>query len=460
MNSLLVALILLSGGFKLKVAISPSEIYLKPGERQSIEVTVLDRKDRKVKPDEIKYRVIPPDIGKVEDNTFVAERPGVGVLRVLVRKGKNEGVGHAYVEVSSEAPLRVLIRPMKARLEVGESKRFHVFVPGIPEEELKATFKVIPEELGDIDSTGLFRAKRIGAGRVSALVDYRGRKGTGSATVVVGRLSDLKLKVKVKPPTVFLMPGDTAQLDYEIIGEKKKGSKADWWVEPPDLCAVEDGRITAGERHGRGMVWVVVRKDGETGIGRAMVVVGSPGQMPGVRIEPPFLLLRPGERVEVNLKVERPAIRRLMRGKMAEKRVRWRVFPRGLGRLSRRRGLQNEFTAKRHGVGFVEAEVVTKRRRALKRRIPVIVGDNRLVLSPREAVLAVGDEVRFEVKSPSGTPPEFRFRVFPEGMGEITPEGIFRARRPGVAYVAAIVPEELGGGGGIAIVRIEPPPAP
>ncbi len=460
MNSLLVALMLLSGGFKLKVAISPSEIYLKPGDRQAIEVTVLDRKDRKVKPDEVKFRVIPPHIGRMEGDTFVAEEPGAGVLRVLVSRGKAEGVGHAYIEVSSEAPLRVFVRPMKARLEVGESKRFHVFVPGVPEGELEVTFKVIPEELGDIDSTGLFKAKRIGAGRITALVDHRGRKGTGSAAVVVGKLSDLKLKVKVEPPTVFLMPGDTFQLDYEIMGEKKKGSQADWWVEPPDLCAIEDGRIIAGNRHGRGMVWVVVRKDGETGVGRAMVVVGSPGQMPGVRIEPPFLLLKPGERAGLTFRAERPAIKRFLRRRMAEKRVRWRVVPRKLGRLSRRKGLHNEFTAERAGVGFIEATVAFRRGRELNRRIPVIVGETRLVLSPKEAVLAVGDEVRFEVKSPTGSLPEYRLHVFPDEMGEITPEGLFRARRPGVAYIAAIIPEEFGGGGGIAIVRIEPPPAP
>ncbi len=459
--NVLMALTLIAGGFKLKVAITPPEIILKPGETQKIEVSVFNQRSKQVKPDTVFFKVIPPKLGRVEGDVFHAQEPGIGVLRAIVKKGKLEGVGHAYLEVKRETPLQVIVRPRRAHLEVGERKYFHIEIPDLPPDiKPEITYKVIPEELGTIDSTGLFIANRNGAGRVNVIVKAGDKRGSGSATVIIGRPEDLELRIRIVPPVLFLLPGDTAHLDYMLEGADKKDVVEEWWVEPQRLGRIEDGKFIASAARGRGLLWLTVRKGDKIGIGRALVVVGrSEGPTPkppylGVFIEPPYLVMKPGDHRIVMLRVEREFVKRLFK-KRRKPPIEWKVKPFRIGSLRTRKGPRAEFTAMEPGLGFIEA-AIKLRKRKIKRRIPVLVGERKLTFSPEEAVVHVGDVVKFEILGPPDLVEACELKVFPVKMGEISPDGTFRAEKPGIAYIIAEIPPELGGGGGIAIVHIKP----
>ncbi len=435
----------------LRVWISPGTLTLAPGEEQRIEVQV-ERDGQRVTPDSVRFEVLPPRLGHVEKGVFYAGTPGVGVLRAIVRVGREEAVGHAALQIGRRVHrLRVDIVPREVTLEPSASLPFQLRVlepDGRESPDARLEVTVVPPWLGTWDpEKQVFQAGPF-AGRGMLVAVARtpdGRTGIARARVRIHAPGARpRLRFQVEPRALELKPGERRRLQVRVPGVPTENLEVFLYPDPPELGTVRSGtEFVAGRDTLRGNLWVAVRTpDGRSGILAVPVAVGLP--LPRPRILPARIHVRPrGEAVPVRLSWgRRPP--RFLKGTL--KRPRWRVVPRDLARVQGR-GLEIRVRARRPGVGLLVAEV---------KGHPVAAAP--LFAVPEVPLVAEPDTVKvgqtFEVKPADGTQGLEGWRVVavPRRRAQAVGPGRFKALEPGEVWILA----ETQGKGGAVRVRIVP----
>jgi hypothetical protein len=443
-------LLLLLLAIQPRVIIDPPSILLAPGDTVGVSAIFLTEKGKEIKPKDIEWEVVPRKLGRVEKGIFKAMEPGIGVLKAKIEYERKIWVGNAYVEINPKRRLRIHLKPKWARLEPGEEIKFEI-EPSVEVTE----WKVIPQWLGEIKE-GLFKAgERRGAGQVVAVVKTEEGRGLGTAQVVVGSPEEFELKVKINPPFVVLSKNEEMRFHYTVEGGKPEKLKLTWWLEPSFIGEIdEEGNLRVNAERGRGAVWLLAETEGKVGLGRAIVVVAPPGERPELNIIPPYLVLLPGESSTIEIQIKNIPIEKI---KKRKPRILWRVRPPRLGNI-RGRGPRAIFNAgEEPGIGAIVLNIGRGRGRdVLRTAIPVIVGNNKLSISPIEVTLSPGDTVRFHLKGPPELTSEVEWIVRPANGGKIGEDGTFTPSGASTkVYVIALLPKKLGGGGAIALVRVK-----
>ncbi|MCU0606212.1 MAG: hypothetical protein MUF78_02015 [Candidatus Edwardsbacteria bacterium] len=411
------------------------------------------------------WRVIPARLGAIDAaGTFTAaDRPGRGIVRaVIAGPGGTELVGHAAVVVSAEAwrSLTVEVSPQQSALRAGETAQFAARVrdaAGAAVDGAGISWKVVPPELGNIGLDGAFTAGNAGTGRIVAVAETPQARGIGQARItVITAGPPERLTVALSPKRLRLAPGASAAFTVAIDGGDGGPATAGlrFTVEPPTLGTIDGSGNFTALGAGTGIVRVVATAGRAAAADRALVTVGGQAGQYTVRLTPRRAALRAGESAQFTAEAfdgnGQP---------VTPSSWRWRVVPERMGTITPA-GL---FTA---GSRAMTGRITV--------RLPVELGTggaaaalrvmpgrpNTVTLEPAKAVVGPGELRQFAaaVTGPDGAPrPDARvdWKVYPPGIGTITPDGLFTAGvAPRLGVVIAQVPPELGGGRGVASIAV------
>ncbi len=433
----------------VRVWVQPQTLALAP--QDSAQITVELEVEGTPVPVEspVRFEVLPSRLGRVRNGWFIAQRPGVGVLRAIVSYQGREYAGHAALQIAPRANrLRIVLDPMEATLRPGGTLTFHTQVlnPDGTELSVPVSYKVVPPWLGTVDEQGVFRAGDLpGEGHLIAWAETEGRRGLARAKIrVLGRKGP-QLRLRVEPRVVLATPGETLSIRVWTPRVAPENLQTVFFLDPPHLGQIQDGQFIAGSRPGRGMLWIYARTPAdETGTLQIPVVVAEEERLPKLQVEPKQLHLQPGDVATVRLTGERIPLR--VRRRSGE--IHWEVRPKVLAKiLGDPTGPRIRVRALRTGVGLVVARIGRQPITA----VPLVVGQAiRLQTDPPE--IHVGDTFRVLPTGPS----VLRYRVMPKGQVEPLGEGAFRALQPGPVWIFGILPDRKGGG----VLRLEIQPAP
>ncbi|RKZ01891.1 MAG: hypothetical protein DRQ10_01230 [Candidatus Hydrothermota bacterium] len=270
----------------LHVVVEPNPVFIERWQSATLTVEVFDEDWQPVqKVKKLKFEVMPSDLASVEDFEVKPKREGLGVVAVRVEAYGDKGIGYAFLSVGKIPPrskrLKVKIFPQKGRVDPQEELHFELSVfdgSGSEVEPSSVIWLMIPSWLGEIDTNGVFHAGNLkGAGKVFAIVEADGKIGIGSAGILVGRLRDISIKVKLIPQFSRIDPGDTLVLQYKVLEGPREGLKLDWWVDPTYIGHMEGNKFIPRVRRGRGIIYLLVHtEDGQFGFARAVVAIGKP----------------------------------------------------------------------------------------------------------------------------------------------------------------------------------------
>ncbi len=412
----------------------------------------------------VEWQVVPPGLGTIDAaGRFTASgKPGQGLVRAVSSAPGTRLVGHAMVRVVGPGyrRLRVAVAPAAARIEAGSTVRFQAEVRDIDGNELESpdiSWRVVPQDLGTIDADGLFTPQRGGRGRIVALARVGASSGLGQARLSAVPRRAGSLTVDIEPRRLRLEPGASARISATVRDSAGNQVEANvkFQVLPAALGSVSpEGVFTASARSGNGVVTVRAEHQGAVGQARGLLVVASgPGRY-RVQLRPKAAMVGPSQSAEFE-----PACYDPQGNQVSPPYWVWRVVPQDLGTITPEglftagdRAVQGKVVASLppdFGIGQDFASVRVK------------PGPPRIVrVSPAKAVLRPGESRQFTASAvgPSGLPLDnarFVWKVSPEGMGTITPGGLFTAGSvPKLGTVVAILPPELGGGRGYAVVGV------
>lgn len=413
----------------------------------------------------VSWRVVPAWLGTIDQagNFTAAARPGRGIIRAIATGADGtELVGHAAVAISSDASRRlsVTVAPAAATLRAGETAGFAARVSdaaGGPVDGAAITWKVVPPELGSVGPDGAFTAGDPGIGRVVAVAATAQSRGIGQARVTVVTAGPTRrLTVALLPKRVRLAPGGTAAFTVAVSDQDGRPAAAAlrFSVQPPALGTIDDaGAFTAGAA-GTGIVRVVATDGRASATDRALVTVGAPAAQYVVRLTPRRSVLRPGESVQLTAEA--------LDGNgnpVTAPSWRWQVVPERMGTITPEglftagdRALAGRITVR------LPADLGTGGAAAALRVLPGL--PNHVAVDPAKAVVRPGELRQFSaaVTGPQGAPrPDARveWKVYPPGIGTITPGGLFTAgASPRLGVVIAQVPPDQGGGRGVASIAV------
>lgn len=413
----------------------------------------------------VRWQVVPPGLGTIDaGGRFTASgKTGRGLVRALSASGGAEAVGHAMVRVvgPEDSRLKVLVTPALARAEVNTPVRFRAELRDIGGKEIEptaVTWRLVPDDLGTIDDQGLFTPQRTGRGRIVALAGEGAAAGMGQARVSVYASSVAgSLSIDIEPRRLRLEPGATARVSVTVRDSSGSTVPAavDFQVSPPGLGSFSsDGTFTAASGSGNGVMTVRAKYRGTFGQARGLLVVAGGARRYRVQLRPKSALVAPSQSAEFE-----PVCFDPQGNQVTPPYWVWKVVPQNLGTITPEglftagdRAIQGKVVASLppdFGLGQDFASVRVK------------AGPPRTVrVSPSKAVLRPGETRQFSATAvgPSGQAMDnirFVWKVAPEGIGTITPEGLFTAGPlPKMGTVVAILPPELGGGRGYAVVGV------
>lgn len=416
-------------------------------------------------PEKIEWQVVPPGLGRVDASGLFTSsgRPGRGVVRALAPSQGGQAVGHAMVRVlpAGDNAIKVNVVPAAAWVGLNSSQQYTVEVRDLEGgllEEPEISWKVVPADLGEVDASGRFTPSRAGRGRMVALVRKGLAAGMGQARVVVasGRQST-HLNVELGEARLRLEPGASVQVQATARDSAGRPVPASlkYQVRPAGLGTVSsDGVFTASSGTGHGVLTVLAEHQGAVGRARSLVVVAHEAKSYRVQLRPKSVTVAPSQSTELE-----PVCYDAQGKQVRPPYWRWRVVPENLGAVTP----EGLFTA---GDRLAQGKVVVSLPPEFGRgqdfaSVRVKPGAANMVrVSPAKALLKPGQTQQFTatVTGREGRPlevPGLVWRVFPSGLGSITPDGLFIAgQQPKIGTVVAIVPPEYGGGRGVAVVGV------
>jgi hypothetical protein len=414
----------------------------------------------------IQWQVVPAWLGSIDaGGHFISSgKPGRGLVRAVSGANGTKIVGHAMLRVFSptDRRLKVAVVPSVARIDLSSPFLFRAEVrdlEGTPVEKPDLFWKVVPQDLGTIDDQGRFLPHRAGRGRIVALARGDGSSGLGQSRVIVAASRPASsLKVEIEPRRLRLEPGALARLyvsAYDSAGNRVSPA-IDYKVTPASLGLISpDGVFAASSQSGNGIITVRAEYQGSVAQVRSSVTVVA-GQIKRYRVQlkPKTTLVAPSQSAEFE-----PACFDANGNQVTPPYWVWKVVPQNLGTITP----EGLFTA---GDKAIQGKVVVSlppdfgigqdfASVRIKPGMPRIVR-----VSPSKVLLKPGESKQFTASASeqTGLPVEngkFIWKVSPPDLGTITPEGLFTAGPvPRLGTVVAILPPQLGGGRGYAVVGV------
>ena len=366
---------------------------------------------------------------------------------------------------SQRAGARIVVTPNPAEVEPGGTIQFIAQMRDGTGAMASITpvWRVIPEKLGSIDANGLFTASgEHGKGIVRATTQIDGRPAVGNALLRVGTSPGKTLRVVVHPKRANVEPGGTAEFKAEILSPAGTTVDAtlEWKVVPEAMGSItQQGIFTAGSTNGECKVLAVASTETEKAFDQAIVRIGKPGpgQRPLVKINPKHAQLELGgtQQFSAEVRGQDGAI-------ISDAVIQWQVVPDKLGSITST-GL---FTAGSVAMpGQVIAQTELQGLGKAFDAATVMVGrpgpgpGARLMVRPPVARLEPNATQQFTaelvVAGGETKPVTPTWKVVPEKMGSITPEGLFTAgQTPGEARVVAEAETDQGKLTDAAVVTI------
>ena len=438
---------------RLLVAVTPQGAVAPPGGEVQFVAAVTDAASGAVLDAELRWVVMPEEIGTVSGAGLFTAGAQTGSGRVAARAAYEgrEGVGDAPVVVGTpeHADLRVTVSPPRALLRPGDEIVFEAVVVGANGEHVQADveWSVVPQTLGVVSGGGVFTA---GAGemdgRVVATVMTESGPARGFAAVEVRRPGPAGLRVHIRPREAAVSPGGDVQFEAVVLGPDGEpiGVPVDWQVRPEWLGAVtSDGFFTAAEEFSepassggwRGAVTASVTTSEGTASDAARVFVHAAGQSARLRIAPPRPVVAPGEDVQFEADV-------VGAGDPIGWTTEWTVFPPDLGTITpdglfTANPVYGDPASPEFGPheGSVGARATLDDGTTLSDLAHVLIripgSPVRVLVEPRVAVVPPSESIQFEVVvlGPDGEPVDVpvTWGVSPARIGTITPGGLFTA---------------------------------
>jgi len=222
--------------------LQPSEAVLFPGEEISFSV-----------PSSGALSVDPPDLGRVKGRTFVAERPGNGLVWATWEESGTRRTAKAFLRVLPA----IFLKP-------GESME----IP-LPGKARKANVDVSGKGLSAEISSGKLTLKATAPGHGTITVE----KGKGKNRRIMPYIVGERL-VSLGPKEVSLSPGEEFRPQI-LASSRGKSVSFTFLVVPPEAGWMEGGVFKAGDW--RGEAWLIgVAAESEGGSGGFVRLIISP----------------------------------------------------------------------------------------------------------------------------------------------------------------------------------------
>lgn len=333
-------------------------------------------------------------------------------------------------------------------------------VPG--QEQAVIRWQVLPPSMGSIDANGRFTAGRsAGQAIVRASVQQGDKMILGHALIKIAGGKPAGLTVKVSPGSARMEPGSAVKLLAEVRylnGEPAAETAVSWQVVPAGLGTIDQNGNFTALTPGTGRIVARAKSEKFKGIGQAKISVGSKlkPQKLTVEMTPAKASLKPGENAVFSVSVSDRD------GNPVVAAMEYQVEPRTLGSID---GSGNFIAGKNPGVGTVKVQAKNETGSGTAKSLVVVaekIQRYTVRLKPRQSALEPGQSLEFtaEAFDNSGnpvTPPYWIWKVIPEKLGEVSPQGIFTAgQKAGQGKVVASLPPQFGQGQAAASVRIKP----
>lgn len=297
-----------------KAKIFPSFAILEKGEK--ITFTISGSKAKT-------WKCFPPNIGDIENSSFIAKNPGKGRVIAILENGEVET---AFIRVKGKVS-SLKITPKFKKLKIGETVQF------VAEEGV--SWKIEGEKLGELTPTGLFTANLPGK---TVIVAEKNGFQERAIVVISGEMG-----IRIIPEKVELKPGETVR--FKLIGEGFRDINLPIrWEVIPRRCGTikKDGTFIAGKIPTKGRVVAILPQRFGKGIVSAEVSIKST-EIKALSITPSFKYFDSQEiGREYSFTVENAE------GIL----VKWKVIPEDLGYVNN----NGVFIPKRVGAGFLVAE--------------------------------------------------------------------------------------------------------
>lgn len=349
----------------------------------------------------------------------------------------------------------LVVSPNPAEVQVNTSVAFTV--QGL-EPDGSLSWEVIPATLGNIDRTGLFTASgQPGRGMVRAIAKSRdGRTVLGHAMIKVLGNKPGRLTVSVSPARAETKIGHTLSFAARIASADEN-IKTEWLVIPHDLGTIDARGDFTASGAGKGRIVALAKGPGKYGLGQAQIAVRPSGKVSdlSVVVSPKRIKLQPKNRTRLAVQVRDP------KGETVRARISYSLSPPELGTIDQ----DGNFTAgEKAGLGVIKAEASSGQAYGSD-RVFVIVSEKssryQIKIKPRQAVLEAKSSVKFEVEvwdenGSSVIPPALDWKVIPEGLGSISPQGLFTAGDRALSgKIVVQLPAEFGRSRDAASVKIQ-----
>lgn len=315
--------------------ILPPVAILKEGEQVKFTITGGTVKE---------WKCLPASIGTIRNGVFTAKNSGRGRVIALLTSGE---IKTAFIRVSGEVS-DIEITPRFKRMKVGEKVRFEV------KENGRVTWKVEGENIGEINSNGMFTARM--PGKAVIIAEKNGKEGR-AIVVVSGEVG-----LRIFPESVILKTGERVRFKVNAEGFGNVNIPVSWKVIPERCGKIRrDGTFIAGKIPMKGRVIAVLPQRFGKGVVSANVYITS-GKIKPLEMTPKvkhFTLDDIGKEFPFRV--------------LSEERIalRWRVIPEELGSVNN----NGIFIPRRRGGGFLVAEPQSD-----------------LDVKPARAVIIIGEE--------------------------------------------------------------------
>jgi len=333
-------------------------------------------------------------------------------------------------------------------------------VPG--REPATVRWQVLPPSLGSIDASGRFTAGRsAGQGIVRASGQQGDKMILGHALIRVAGGKTAGLTVKVSPGSARMEPGSAIKLSAEVRylnGEPAAEAAVSWQVVPAGLGTIDQSGNFTALNPGTGRIVALAKSEKFKGLGQTKITIGSKLKPQKLMVEmtPAKTDLKPGENAVFSVSV------RDRDGNPVAAELEYQVEPPALGAID---GSGNFTAGKSPGVGTVKVLAKNEAGSGTAKSLVVVSEKTQrytIKVKPRQSAIEPGQSLEYtaEAFDNSGnpvTPPYWVWKVIPEKLGEISPQGIFTAgQKAGQGKVVASLPSQFGQGQAAASVRLKP----
>ena len=397
--------------------IIPEQFSLKAGKKAKIEAIGEDRFGNVVEA-KLLWSLSDPSLGKFEGaNTLMAGKQGKGYLIATA----GDIVDTAPLTVEKGALASVTVTPPEKTIAAGSNFNFsaHGFDAGGNALEITPKWSV-EEALGSVQQDGLFEAKKVGQGKVSAVSGDVA--GSAQVKVVPGKPASIDLA----PQEITITAGDEKQLTLKVYDANKnliQNPQYQWKV-TDELGDVDSQKVFYAKKAGAGNIQLV------SGDAKAKIdVTVKRGEVAAIEIQPNHVKTLAGKTVDFTAKAFDSERNEL------ELKPTWSVGN-GIGKVNEK----GQFQALTVGNGYVAVQMndVTGVATVSVQPGPI----SRVQVKPGEASLTAGSSMDFSATAfdAQGNTAPANFSWSLEGqqtLGEITSTGTLKASKSGTGSVVA-----------------------